>query len=170
MRSSPKYFFMMIVGMLAITLSAEGNVQAYEAPEALCEDDVLAIKFPCHPDWEIETVENAALIIMKKEPDITGIIARLDSRIKFLPQLTRDFLEEKGRYSDGFRIETVNFAGRSAVKVKAFSRENPDKRLLDYYFIHQETLFGLLFSVEPKDETEEAMFLFKAIADGFEFM
>ena len=135
-----------------------------------CKEKSLGIKFKCDKDWEIQTIKDAVLVVISSEPDVTLIIAKIDSRIKFLSQLTKDFLSSKDRYAPGFRLENINFVDRKALKVKAFAKNNKDKRILDYYFLNNSVLYGILFSVNPKEDTSQFKFLFKQIIDDFKFI
>jgi len=135
-----------------------------------CTDTGLGIVFDCSADWKIQTVDDAVLVIISSDPDVAMIIARIDSGVKFLGQLTKEKLKDLKQYKEGFVVENVEFKGRDVLKVKAFSDEYPDRRLLDYYLIHDEMLYGILFSVEPKDAMDTYQYLFKDIVENFAFL
>lgn len=135
----------------------------------ICKDAQLGIKFYCSSDWKLRVVDNAILIIISSDPSVTLTIAKIDSNTRFLAQLTDKVLKEKDLYLDGFQAERVSFAGVEALQVKAFSQQHPDRRLLDYFFIHGNSLHGILFSIEPKEKWEEYKHFVKMVADNFSF-
>ena len=94
----------------------------------------LGVTFFCNPDWRIQAVDDALLIIVSTDPDVTMIVAKIDSNVKFLGQLTAQRLQELKQYKDGFVVENVILGDREMLKVKAFSDEYEARRLLDYLF------------------------------------
>ena len=170
MRKSIPLFAVILVLMVPALQTSANEMNVEMGPDDMCQVKDLGVKFLCQKDWAIRPVDDAVLVIISAEPDVTLIVARIDSRIKFLSQLTNSFLETKERYARGFRTERVKFADREAIKVKAFAKDKPQKRLLDYYFINDSSLYGVLFSVKPKEDTDDYKFLFQDIIDRFEFI
>jgi len=134
----------------------------------LCGDSDLNILFLCDPEWVMQPADDAVLVVISSEPLVTLIIAKIKSDIKFLGQLTNMKLREMKQYKKGFQTENVNIADIRAIKVKAFSKDNEDKRVLDYYFMYDQSLYGLMFSVSPKQNWEKYKYLVKSIADSIQ--
>lgn len=136
----------------------------------VCRSRGLGIEIACKPSWEFIEKETAALLRIADYPETLVIIAKTDSSIVFLEQLTRGDLESTGRYARGFEFEEVLLDGQKALKVKAFSNGDTSARLVDYYFIRDEALWGLFFSVQPLEGWEEVKFLFVDLVKSFHFM
>jgi len=136
----------------------------------VCTDDKLQVKFLCNPDWELETEDNAMLIVISEDPVVTLTIAKSKSPVIFLEQLTKETLAEMGQYTDGFTQETAQFAGHEAVKVQGVPKEFPEIRLLDHYVLYDLSLYSVLFSVNPKEKFDEYAALFNKIAESFTFV
>lgn len=126
------------------------------------------LAFLCNPQWEIRMVDKDSMIItISSEPFVTLAISRIDSKIGLLGQLNRSFFTEKQIYTDNFQNEYTTFAGRDAVLLRAFSKEEPDMRYLGYFYIYQGTLNSVLFAVYPQERWEDYKFFIKRIADSF---
>lgn len=163
---------MMCLCLFGIFTASVATADQNDAPGGnlqMCADKDLGVKFLCDPTWKLQPIDNALLIIITSEPDVTMIVARMDSEIKYLSQLTDTVLEKMKHYEEGFRTETVEIGDREAIKVKAFSKIFPNRRLLDYYFIHHGDVHSVLFSVNPKDQADKYLPLFKEIMDSFGF-
>lgn len=146
------------------------NVTWNDVKLQYCLDDDLGIKMLCNAEWEYQEGDNAILLLVSEEPTVTITITKLGEDFRYLEQLNRDFLYSLGEYKDGFKTESVKIADRKAIKVKAFSSQYPDIRILDYYFVHDSSLYGLLFSINPKEEWDNYKFLFQKLANSFEFI
>jgi len=85
-----------------------------------------------------------------KGPDVIFKLIKVNVDIRVIQQLSRDKLEAIGQYQEGFVMEEATVAGFDAIKVKAFSRENPALRVIDYYFVRNEALYAVMFSWPPK--------------------
>jgi len=136
----------------------------------VCTDDKLQVKFLCNPDWELETEDNAMLIVISKDPVVTLTIAKAKSPVIFLEQLTKETLAEMGQYADGFTQEKAQFAGQEAVKVQGVPKEFPEIRLLDHYVLYDLILYSVLFSVNPKEKFDDYAALFNKITESFAFV
>ncbi len=123
-----------------------------------CMDSEFGIEFSCDPNWKWKRVEEAMLIIISSRPMVTMTITKVDAPFKLLGQITDNYLKKKGLYADGFKAERVNFLNGEAVHVKAMSRDYPDIRLSDYFFIKNGAMYGILFSVKPKEEWDKYKF------------
>jgi len=165
------FLFITFVVILNPIDTAALKVNSLDAEEfETCTDRQLNIKFSCKENWKLLPIDNAVLIVISSEPAVTLTIAKMDSDIVFLGQLTKMKLQEMGLYQDGFQINRVKFAQRDALEIKAFSKQYPGRRLLDYFFVHNQALHGVLFSVHPKEQWDEQQFLIRQIADSFQFL
>ena len=135
-----------------------------------CTDTQLGVTFRCAADWDIHNVEDAVIIVISSEnPVITLTISRFDSKIRYLEQVTSRMLRERHLYEDGFKMEHVTFAGMPALKVKAFAKGIPNRRMVDYFFLRKGELYGVLFTVQPRSTWEKEQYLLKAVIDSFRF-
>jgi len=134
-----------------------------------CVNQPLEIKYLCREDWKVRDVDGSVLIIISSDPTVTLTITKIDSSVNFLSQLTQPALQDMDLYAEGFQTEQVNFAGRDALKVKAISKKYSDIRILDYFLVHDRNLYGVLFSVYPKEHWENYQFIIKKIVESFEF-
>ena len=107
--------------------------------------------------------------MINDNPDVRFKAVKIDIDIVLIQQLSRERIEAIGQYKRGFVLEEVKVAGVNAVKVKAFSRFDPEERLLDYYFVHDKTLYSLMFSVNPKDRWDDYKFLIEDVVNSFGF-
>ena len=171
-RNGPLIFFLLaVLGVCAeISFSVEGISMVEGVELHTCRDDQFGVRFSCNPDWEIEIHEGSVLLIISKDPAVTMTIAQTATPLVFISQINKKFLQEMGHYSDGFETEQVRLANQDAIKVKAFSREFSEVRLLDYYVLRGKVLYSILFSVNPKDEWDHYKFLIKRITDSFAFI
>lgn len=131
-----------------------------------CNDKVLSIEFLCNPDWEYHISEGALMVVISSQPLVTATFAKIDSSVSFLTQLNKEELVKKNLYRTGFKQELTKTNGQDSVVVRAFSRSEPQRRVLDYFFIHEGGLFGALFAVSPIDDWDDYKFLIKTMADS----
>ena len=135
-----------------------------------CAEKTLEVEFLCDPEWKSGKKGNTVFAVISADPAVTLTIHRRASPVVSLLQWDHQQLKDLGKYADGFRTEQVAFAGEEALKVKAFSEEYPQIRLLDYYLIHDGDLYSILFSVEPKENWDDYKFLLQKIAHSFNFI
>jgi hypothetical protein len=160
-----KWMFSIGIGCCVLAWTAHGAF----AEARVCEDSELQVKFFCDTSWQMQMTDQAVLILMDSQPDVTAILAKIDSQIKFLGQLTEDVLTEKNRYAPDFRTYQTRINGQNILLVKGFAMDNPDKRLQDYYLINNNVLYGVLFSVSPKDKAFDYVPVFRKIVESLEF-
>ena len=134
-----------------------------------CSDDELGITFLRDFGWAKKKADGIILFTIDSDPDVKMKIVKIDMDILYIQQLSRARLWALGRYAEGFMVDEVKVAGLKAIKVKAFARDDPATRLSDYYFVHNETLYGLMFSVAPQDHWGDYQFLFQDIVSNFRF-
>ncbi|MFC1704358.1 hypothetical protein ACFL1E_06230 [Candidatus Omnitrophota bacterium] len=164
-------FFLLLVFQALLFRKAKPSFEASESASDLdsCVDDEFGVRFACNTQWQLQIDKNALLIIISSNPAVTLTIARTETPLKFLEQLKKSDLQTLGHYADGFVIERVQVDNKKAFKIKSFSQEFPDIRLLDYYVINDGYLYRLLFSVDPKEKWKEYKPLFKEIIESFRF-
>lgn len=132
-----------------------------------CADSEFGIEFTCEPTWKWKRTNDAILIIISSKPMVTMTITKIDSPIKFLGQITDSYLRERALYAEGFQVERVKFLDDEAVYIKAISSHYPDIRLSDYLFIKNNSLYGVLFSVKPREEWDNYKFSIQEIIQSF---
>lgn len=170
--------FLIAVFYLCFTMAAEPvkmmaaqaqeTTQTYQLHE--CTDDKLGVKFLCDPDWEIQSGDNVMLIIINKNPSVTLTVAKSDTPVVFMEQLTNPVLQELGQYQDGFRTQIVDLGGQQAIQVIGKSKEIASAGLIDFYAIHDINLYSILFLVDPRDSFADYEALFGKIKESFQFL
>ncbi len=135
-----------------------------------CSDDKLHVKFLCDPDWGLMEEDDTMLLVISDDPAVTMTIVKISSGIKFLEQISVSDLENIGQYAEGFQKEIVTIGKNKAVQVKAVSDQFPEMRLQDYYFLRDDRLYGVLFSVDPKDDWGQFYPLIEKIINSFDFI
>ncbi|HBG61857.1 MAG: hypothetical protein A2Y03_03280 [Omnitrophica WOR_2 bacterium GWF2_38_59] len=134
-----------------------------------CTIDKFGIKFSCDPHWTIQDIDNNIFVTISNTPSVILTFAKIDSKITFAHQISFEFLEQRNLYADGFKMEDVKFANKNAIKVKAFSKTEPDMRRSDYFLIDGSALYGILFSVYPKESWDDFKFVLKTVEDSIVF-
>lgn len=157
----------MVVSFLGSNLQDQ-SIPKKDSP--YCADSEFGMRFMCEADWKWRRIDSALLIIISTNPTVTLTITRFNSSLTYLQQLTHEYLAGKDLYLDDFRTEDVTFAGNRAVKVKAFSKKYPDIRLTDYYVMHNGNLYGVMFTVYPKEHWDEYQYMVQKISDSFSFL
>ena len=110
------------------------------------------------------------MIVISDDPAVTMTMAKVKTGVRFLEQLDRAMLSALGEYEVGFIVEDTRVDGRKSLRVKAFSKEFPEMRLLDYYFMKDGQLFVILFSVDPKNKWDDYKFVLNRIMGSFRFL
>lgn len=145
------------------------NVSSAEPELIMCTVDKYGIKFLCDPHWIIQDIDENIFVTISKNPSIILTFAKIDSEIAYSSQISLEFLKQKDLYADGFKMEEIKFAGKNAVKVKAFSKTEPNMRRSDYFLVNNSELYGILFSAYPKEGWEDFKFIIKEIEDSIVF-
>ena len=138
-----------------------------EGPRQDCRLDDYGLTYLCNPGWIVEKQDDVTLVVVSTDPLIMITVRFPDSKIKLLAQLSKIYFQDKQWYQPGFQKEGCTFAGREAIRIKAFPSDNPEVRVTDYFFMNQGKLVGVFFSVFPKERFEETQFQIKEIADSF---
>jgi len=154
----------------ALTRSPKEVVQPSALSFDVCQSKTLGVEIGCLSSWEFIEGDSAVLLRIADYPETTVVIAKTNSSIAFLEQLTKRDLDKTARYANGFRLEPAFVDGAEALKVKAFSQHVIQSRVADYYFIQGGNLWGLFFSVRPKEEWDEVKFLFADLLESFHFI
>jgi hypothetical protein len=154
-----------------IALSSITN-EAADASKDLqtCHNSQLQVEFACDPQWPVQYLDDAILMVISADPNITQIIARIETNFIFLEQLTKEELVKKERYAPGFSIEHIDLWDRPTLKVKAFAKNDLSKRILDYYFIDDKKLYGVLFTVSPKEVLDSSKFFIENLVHKVNFV
>jgi len=155
----------------------EEPIQVYQTQEIkkaadpnYCMYAGLGIKFLCKPTWQLHPAKDGILVIVSDDPAVTFTIEKLNSSVIMLEQITKSYLSALGLYAKGFAIEKVPLANKEAVMVKAFSKVYPEKRLLDYYLIHNKELYSFSFSINPREKWDLNKFLVRDVAHSLSFL
>lgn len=135
-----------------------------------CTDDKLGLKILCNPRWDFREEENVLMLIINKKPDVTMTLVKIDSDIDRIDKLTKENLNALGQYGYDFQYKQTKIAGLDAVNLQSYSDQNPRMKVSDYYFVNDNSLYGLLFSVEPGDQWGNYQVLFDKIANSLEII
>lgn len=135
-----------------------------------CTEAALQVQFLCNPSWDYHLSEDALLVVISSEPLVTATFARMDAEINYLYQLNKNTLANKNLYRKGFKADLREVNGEDVMVVRAFSRSEPQRRVLDFFYIHQGQLFGALFAVHPIDSWDDYKFLIKTISESIELL
>ncbi len=135
-----------------------------------CRDDELGIRILCNPQWHLRAEDKSLLLIISQNPRVTMEIAKLNKRIKSLNQLNRFYFEDVGYYAEGFATEKISLDDLTAIKVKAYSKDFPQIRIIDYYFLRGEEMYVLFFSVDPQEKWNDFKFLIEKVAKSVKFI
>jgi hypothetical protein len=137
----------------------------------VCQLQDYGVKFSCDPKWIQEQVDVSAMMYtISAEPFVSMTISRVDSKTLYLEQLDRNFFAEQNLYAENFQRTRVPFGGGEAIELKAFSRKEPNMRLLGYYYFYQSQLYGILFAVYPQERWEDYKFLLQKIIESFQVL
>jgi len=135
-----------------------------------CVNPNLGISFYCNPNWKIKSTKKMMTTTISTYPNVIFTVEKTNSRMGFLSQINQLSLESMNLYAKGFGTEHIKIAGRETLKIKAFSKKNPDIRLADYYLIHDLTLYRISFLVNDKDAWDKYKFLIKSIIESLDFV
>jgi len=142
-----------------------------KTPEGLqyCRDSLLNLRFFCNTQWLRKYGMNFVFLVVSNEPAAAITLGKINSDVKFINQLSRNMLTRMDRYQPGFAIEEVEINHIKALKIKAYAKQFPQMRLLDYYIVYNQQLYSMLFSVESKKHWDDYKFLFQKVAKSLEF-
>jgi len=133
----------------------------------ICSNQRFGFEYLCDASWPSQTDGESELIILSKNPLVVFVIQTVDPYVVYLEQISQEFLNKKKYYAEGFSMEESEFAGQQAIKVKGYSRFYPGIRRLDYFFIYNSTLYGVLISVSPKEKWDEQKHIIQKIVESF---
>lgn len=171
--------FLSIALLLAIftsRLQAEDNednvLNGNEITLNLCTDDRIGYQIKCNPDWIINDELNSVSMIIVDEQEllVTATINKSNEKGITLKQLTPERLRFIGQYGDEVKIDRVQVAGMEAIKVKATAKDVEEMQLLDYYFVKDNFLYSVLFSVNPSERFPDFEGLFEKMIKSFEII
>lgn len=161
--------FLSSVGLAEMTKRKTVNNQKNKGIND-CADSEFGIRFYCQADWKWKRVDDAILIIISENPTVTMTVSKVEVPIKYLSQLTRELLGSTGLYEEGFQTEFIEMSGKNVLQVKAFSKYDGNIRLNDFYYIRHNHLYGILFSVNPKDAWDSEQYKIKKIKESLAFL
>jgi hypothetical protein len=160
-----------------VVLASAFNVGAQENPLTTvevpgiidlhpCRDNQIGVEVLCNRKWRQEVEPHAVLMIISEDPAVLFTVAKADQPVTGIDELTDDRLQILGQYAEGYKAEHLRINGDEAIKVEGYSAQYPEMRLLDFYVIHDYTLYSFLFSVNPKEEWENYKVLFGKIVQS----
>lgn len=135
-----------------------------------CRDDALGLRFACRSDWAIEFSDLTDRFVISEDPLVEMTIVKEPTRLVSIEQLSVDILTGMNRYGEGFQTERIDAAAFQAVKVKAFSADDPELRLTDVYFLRGGALYKIYFTVSPREAWEVYQFLWEKVVFSLEFL
>ena len=137
--------------------------------DGTCAVQELGVQFKCDPHWSTESTGTSGhgLVVASADPLVTIGWKKFDQSIRFVGQLNKIFFEKIGLYQDGFGTERVNFAGHDAVLVKGYEKERPDAEHRDYFYLFNDQLVSVSFTLSPKEDWDKGKGLIQKIKDSF---
>ncbi len=134
----------------------------------MCRMKDWGVQFTCDVNWEVMDRNTDLLkIVLSKDPLVTVSLKRFDEPVHFLNQLNTLFMEKNGRYKNGYQTERVKFAGYDAILVKGYSTDEAQTQLRDYYYLHNNRLYGVYFRLSPQERWEEGKLIIKEMKENF---
>ncbi len=175
-RKLRRCFFCVILSVLIINISmvqaneekAQGLVE--ENTFVPCQVKKFGMKFSCNPYWPMQEQQGGVAFVMDIDPYAVLTFSRIRSDLRFVSQITKEYLAKQNLYKDGFRMRHTTFAGIKAIEVKGFSKVDKGAQMLDYYIIKNNQLIGVFFSVADQTKWGDYRFLFKKVGESFELI
>ncbi len=163
---------LILVGVVLCGLSL--NAYAQESSLGLpgieelhpCRAEHIGVELLCNAKWAQEVEPNAVVMVIKADPAVLLTVGKAAQPVTGLDELTPERIQALGQYAEGFTAERVKIGSNEAIKVQGFAENYPELRVLDFYVIHDYTLYSFLFSVNPKEEWENYAVLFGRIAQS----
>ncbi len=155
----------------SIPSSAHDNLSA--DPTALihlCRDQKLGLQFICDPDWPIETDTNVLMLIIQENPSITLTLTKIEEGPSSLDELTPEILAEIGPYAKGFKTHRVWMNQYDTLMIEAKTINDPNQRVVDFYLLKNNTLYGVMFFFESFESLMESQHLFEQIITSLDFI
>jgi len=133
-----------------------------------CQMKDWGVQFACDLSLEvIDKNQEVIQVVLSKDPMVTLSWERFNNNVRFLGQLNRFFFEKFDFYQDGFKTESVQFAGHQAVLVKGYAKQQPDVQTRDYYYLYGDKLFGVFFRLSSIDKLGAGELVVKKAKDSF---
>ncbi|MCA9401117.1 MAG: hypothetical protein KC713_05785 [Candidatus Omnitrophica bacterium] len=133
-----------------------------------CKMKNLGVQFTCNLSWKVINEESGdGVIVLSDDPLVTLTWKQMEHKIRFLGQLNTMFFEKLGAYENGFRTEKVDFAGFQAVMVKGYTNGQSDAQVRDFYFVKDDQLVNVSFSLSPKERWDDGKFLIEEVRNTF---
>jgi hypothetical protein len=129
-----------------------------------CSDKRLKMTFLCGEEWEIQPHDHFLAIRVSIFPMVQLQLERINAPVRYLPQVTKVFLNQTLRYQSGFVMEPFEGKNYAMLKVKAFDSFNSQVRLTDFYFIKDNELYRLSWRAHPQEGWERFQFIAQHVA------
>ena len=159
----------MVLWLNGLCFGSEKAEESLATQLTTCTDKKLGVEFLCGAEWQLETDQDALLMIISEEPAITLTVAKTKSPVTFVEELSQPVLKEIGQYADHFDFKRTKVAGEEAIEVNAVAEKFPEIRLRDFYILRGSQLYSILFSVNPQEALERYQPLFKKIIESIVF-
>ncbi|MBF0477954.1 MAG: hypothetical protein HQL26_00570 [Candidatus Omnitrophica bacterium] len=139
--------------------------------QGICYSEKAGVSFKCKNSWNLTVMDGANLFNSKEMPHLTVSVSTMVVDFTVLEELDHGFLHSTGLYSDNFQREHVMCAGRPALKIKAYAKDNPHMRYVGLFFLKNKELTSILFSVYPeKKYWDQYQFTIKEMIDSLNFI
>ena len=135
-----------------------------------CADTRLGVKFLCDGDWSLETDKGAVLIGISEKPEVSMTLLKNDAPVMALELLSPQALKGLGHYEDGFSSRLIKLNGQDVLKMEGAMKDVPDTYVMDFYLIHDVSLYGILFTISPQKHFPEFKPLLITILKSFAFL
>ena len=166
-----KLLFLLLLMIPAFAFAGDDPLTAVEEAQGiidlhLCRDDHIGVELLCNRQWKQEMDPHAVMMVISEDPAVLLTVAKAEQPVTGIGELTNERLKTLGQYADGFKVEHLQINGDEAVRVEGFASNFPEMHLLDFYVIHDYTLYSFLFSVNPKEAWDNYTVLFEKIAQS----
>jgi hypothetical protein len=167
-----RFLLIILIAMAPAVWAADESLKEIEEAQGVidihpCLDERLGVELLCNRQWKQEVEPHAVMMVISPNPAVLLTVARAEEPVTGIEELTVERLKALGQYAEeGFKAEKVTVNGNQAIRVEGFAKDYPELRLLDFYVIHDYTLYSFLFSVNPKEEWDNYSVLFGKIAQS----
>ncbi len=167
-----RHFILVSVFVSVICLSLPSGKAEERKEQSItlqeCTDKILGFKMYCNPNWGLETEKGSVSMIIAEGPvSVTAMITKMEEPDLTLNDLTPVYLKATGQYQDAMKISSTHLQNYDLIHVEALALKNAQTQLSDYYIIRKPYLYGVLFSVDPKEKFADYKALFDKMIDSF---
>lgn len=158
--------------MLACLGGLTVGAQARQVPEARESGSGLGFKMLSHPSWRIE--ERAQMIIFHIEETpgnrVSATIQRSWERPLAFEDLVPSALQNVYGYADHFFVARLRIHDRPVLHIEAHPQGRPEEYLLDYFLLHNRSLYRVSFYAETAEDFRRYQMLFLKMINSFQFV